>query len=338
MKFQNINTSKKIFIVAEIGNNHEGSFELAKKMILEASKAGVDGVKFQTFLPEYYISNDDINRIELLKKFQLSYDQFEKLSIIAKEKGLIFFSTPFDIESAKFLNKIQPIFKISSGDNNFYPLIELVANYNKPIILSTGACNLKDIKITYSKISKIWKKKNKSLNQLAFLHCISSYPAPLDQTNLFSIAYLKKIFPKIVIGYSDHTLGIEAAVLSAGVGARIIEKHFTLDKNLSDFRDHQLSADPKEMSLLVKKVREAEKMLGSEEFKIQKSEKEMSYAGRRSIAVNRNLLKGSIISISDLIWLRPNKGFPPGSEREVIGKILNKNISKGTILKKTHFK
>ena len=338
MKFGKIDTDKKIFIVAEIGNNHEGNFRVAKKMINEASAAGVDAVKFQTFIPEHFVSYEDQSRLKRLKDFQLSYKQFRELSKIAKKKkGLIFFSTPLDIKSAKFLNTIQPVFKISSGDNNFYPLINTIAKFGKPMIISTGAADIDDIKKVYEKISKIWSLKKKYQN-LGFLHCVSSYPVPNEQTNLATITYLKKMFPKIVVGYSDHTLGIDAAVLSVIAGARIIEKHFTLDKNFSDFRDHKLSANPEELRLMVKKIRNADKLLGREEKKQQKCEIEMKNVGRRSIAAAYNLLKGNKLSESDLIWVRPGKGFSPGEEKKVLGKTILRNLKIGQIIKKSDIK
>ena len=335
MKIGNIDTSKKVFIVAEIGNNHEGSFELAKKMINEAATTGVDAVKFQTFIPEKFVSFKDELRLNKLRSFQLSYKQFEKLSKIAKKKGLIFFSTPLDIESAKFLNTIQPIFKISSGDNDFYPLIDVVARFEKPIIVSTGIAEIDTIKKVYNRISNIWSLKKKRNLTLTLLHCVSSYPVPNEQANLASIIYLKKMFPDITIGYSDHTLGIDAAVLSVIAGARVVEKHFTLDKNYSDFRDHQLSADPQEMRSMVNKIREAEKMLGKEEKKYQSCEKEMKNGGRRSIAAGRNLTKGDKLLISDLIWVRPGNGFSPGEEKKILGKKIYRNLKIGQIIKKS---
>ena len=337
MKFGKIDTNKKVFIVAEIGNNHEGNFRIAKKMINEASTAGVDAVKFQTFIPEHFVSNEDQSRLKRLKDFQLSYNQFRELSKIAKKKGLIFFSTPLDIKSAKFLNTIQPVFKISSGDNNFYSLINTIARFGKPMIISTGAADINDIKKVYNKISKIWSLK-KNYRNLGFLHCVSSYPVPNEQTNLASIIYLKKMFPKIVVGYSDHTLGIDAAVLSVMAGARIIEKHFTLDKNFSNFRDHKLSANPEELRLMVKKIRKADKMLGKKEKKQQNCEIEMKKVGRRSIAAAHNLSKGNKLSNSDLIWVRPGTGFSPGEEKKVLGKTIRRNLKIGQIIKKSDIK
>ena len=338
MKIGKIDTNKQVFIVAEIGNNHEGSFKIAKKMISEAALAGVDAVKFQTFIPEHFVSCEDQTRLNRLRSFQLSYNQFLELSKIAKKKGLIFFSTPLDIQSAKFLNTIQPIFKISSGDNNFYPLIDTVAKFGKPVIVSTGAADTLTIKNVYNKISKIWSSKKKNIQNLVFLHCVSSYPVPIDQANLASIIYLKKLFPDVVVGYSDHTIGIDAAVLSVIAGARVIEKHFTLDKNFSDFRDHKLSADPEEMHLMVKKIRKVDKIFGKEEKKQQPCEKEMKNVGRRSISVAHNFSKGKKLSKSDLIWVRPGKGFPPGEEKKILGKKTSRDLKIGEIIKKGDIK
>ena len=338
MKIGKIDTDKKVFIVAEIGNNHEGSFEVAKNMINEAAAAGVDAVKFQTFIPEQFVSLKDQSRLNRLRSFQLSHKQFRDLSKVAKNKGLIFFSTPLDIKSAKFLNTIQSIFKISSGDNDFYPLIDTVASFGKPIIVSTGVANIDTIQKVYDKISKIWSSKKKSYQNLALLHCVSSYPVPNEQANLASIIFLKKSFPNVVVGYSDHTMGINAAVLSVVAGARIVEKHFTLDKNFSDFRDHQLSADPEEMCLMVKKIREVEKIFGKEEKKIQPCEKGMNIVARRSIAVACDLTIGTKLSSSDLTWVRPGKGFSPGEEKKIIGKKISRDLKMGEILRKGDFK
>ena len=164
------------------------------------------------------------------------------------------------------------------------------------------------------------------------MHCVSSYPVPDNEANLASIIHLKKLFSDVVIGYSDHTLGIEAAVLSVIAGARIIEKHFTLDKNYSDFRDHHLSADPNEMRLLVERVRKAETMLGIEEKKPQNCEKEMNVIGRRSIAAARELPEGTKLKLSDFIWVRPGIGYPPGEEDSLVGKKINRNLKVGQII------
>jgi len=335
MKIGKFNTSKKIFIIAEIGNNHEGNFELAKKLIKQAALAGADAVKFQTFIPEH-ISSGDKNRLKKLNNFKLSYEQFEKLAKYSKSKKIIFFSTPFDIESAKFLNNIQPVFKIASGDNNFYPLINKVASFGKPMIISTGGADLNLIKKVYKKIKKSWSAKKLS-SKLAFLHCVSAYPVPFEEANLASIRYLKNIFPNIEIGYSDHTLGINAALYSVFVGARIIEKHFTLDKNFSKFRDHKLSADPKDLKLLVHQVRKAESMYGIEKKMIQKCERGINIYGRRSVAAAHNLKAGIKLSLSDFIWVRPGKGYAPGTEKKLVGRKTTRDLQFAQVINKKDF-
>ena len=176
------------FIIAEIGNNHEGSFKLAKKLIIEAAKTGVDAVKFQTFQTENYVNSKDKKRFNRLKKFELTQKQFLELAIFARKKKLIFISTPFDIQSATNLNKIVDCFKISSGDNNYYELIDKVLSFKKPTIISTGLLN----KLEISALMKHIKKKKFPLRKVFFLHCVSDYPVKDNEANLLSIKYLKK--------------------------------------------------------------------------------------------------------------------------------------------------
>ena len=257
MKIGDFDLDKKVLIVAEIGNNHEGDFNVAKELVVEAALAKVDAVKFQTFVPNHFISASEPERLERLNKFRLTNEQFTYLSELARGLGLIFFSTPFDLASASFLDSIQSVFKISSGDNNFIPLVRTVASFNKPTIISTGMADISLVRKTVD----FWGKYSDN-SKLALLHCVSSYPVPIGQENLGAILELGKTFPNITIGYSDHTLGIEAGKLSVAAGARIVEKHFTLNKTHSNFRDHQLSADPNEMSNLVKAIREVEIQIG----------------------------------------------------------------------------
>ena len=323
------NLDKEIFIIAEIGNNHEGDFQTALDLVDAASSTGVNAVKFQTFIPELYYASSEKNRIKTLKNFQLSIDEFKKIKNFAKQKGLIFFSTPFDLESAKSLNTLQDIFKISSGDNTFWHLIKEVASYNKPTIISTGTSGFEELERIYN-----YFEENKQLNNLIFLHCVSSYPVPNDEANLLMIKKLIKKFKNIRIGYSDHTLGIEAATCAATLGARIIEKHFTLDKNYSNFRDHQLSAEPNEMKTLVKRIRDVEDFLSPNKPDIQPCEETNLSLIKRSMAASKDIDKGRKITLEDIIYLRPGSGFSEIMESKVIGKHTSKTILKGELFSK----
>lgn len=327
MHINKINTDEKVFIIAEIGNNHEGDFGLAQEMIQRAAETGVDAVKFQTYIPENYVYCGDSERIERLREFQLAESQFEELSNYALECGLVFFSTPFDISSAQFLNRLQPIFKIASSDNNFFPLIELVKEFDKPTLVSTGLADLQLLDIIYHS----WKTK-KAESKLAFLHCVASYPVPDDEANIGAIPVLKSRYPDVTIGYSDHTLGTDAAIYSVAAGARIVEKHFSIDKNYSDFRDHQLSAEPHEMKIMVDKIRQLEIFLGSGEKKPQPCEANSLISMRRSIAAARDVPEGTILQFDDLTWVRPGIGLPPGRESDVVGKRLKCSLRRGELI------
>jgi N,N'-diacetyllegionaminate synthase len=315
----NLNKLKKTFIIAEIGNNHEGSFNVACKLIKEAKKAGVDAVKFQTFKTEDFINPNDKKRFRKLKKFELSYEDFEKLSVIAKNKKLKFISTPLDINSAIFLNNIVDCFKIASGDNNYYDLIKTVLNFDKPTFISTGLLDFIEVK----SLVKFIKKIGFNFSKLSLFHCVSDYPVSYEEANLLSIKFLKDKFP-LTIGYSDHTIGKDASIIAASLGAKIIEKHFTLSNNFSKFRDHQISLNPQDMKQLVSSIRKTELMLGFEEKRIQNSEFKNLDSIRRSIYSANNLNKNSIIKKNMTKILRPANIYKPND----LNKILNKKIKK----------
>ena len=200
----------KTFIIAEIGNNHEGSYSLAEEMIGLAAEAGVDAVKFQTFKTELYINSKNKERFEKIKSFELSFNEFEKLSFYAKKIGLSFISTPFDIESASFLSDFVDALKISSGDNNFFPLIKAVSKIGKPLIVSTGLADIDLIKKTKKLVERTWSENNIK-QDLALLHCVTAYPVDASHANLNAIKTMQNIFD-CTIGYSDHTLGKSASV------------------------------------------------------------------------------------------------------------------------------
>ena len=327
MKFANFNTDERVFIVAEVGNNHEGDFTLAQEMIGRAAEAGADAVKFQTFIADHYVTKDDSERFKRLQDFQFDYAQFQALSQHADDCGILFFSTPFDIGSAHFLNSLQPIFKVSSGDNNFFPLIDTIAEFNKPTLISTGLVDLSFLDSLHAR----WVGKA-NRGALAFLHCVSSYPVVPDEANLKAITTLQARYPDVTVGYSDHTIGIDAALCAVALGAQIVEKHFTIDHDYSDFRDHQLSADPAEMRTMVDRIRVAESLLGHGEKVPQQSEVELRTAVRRSIGVRRTIAAGEILTVDDLTWLRPGTGIPAGRESDVVGKALNRTLQSGEII------
>ena len=284
MIINKFDTKDKVFIIAEIGNNHEGDFDLAKKLIYLASESGANAVKFQTIVPEKLIFKEENARLAQLRNYQFSQEQFKDLSVIAQEEGLIFLSTPFDLESANFLNDLVSAFKISSGDNTFFPLIEQIVSTGKPIIMSTGMLRIKELEKSVEFIKGKWE--NLGIKQsLGLLHCVSSYPTSTKDANLSKILSIKKYAD--VVGYSDHTMGIEAAILSVGMGARIVEKHFTIDNNFSTFHDHKLSADPRTFKLMVEKIREAELLMGKYTDELSNSELNGRTMYRRSVIFNK---------------------------------------------------
>ena len=320
-------TPGKVLVVAEIGNNHEGDFGLARELVRAAAECGVDAVKFQTFKTRYFVSQRDQARYERLCSFELSFERFEELQSLARSLGLLFVSTPMDLESAKFLENLVDFYKIASADNTFWPLIEALANSGKPIVLSTGLAGFDEVERSQSFIEERWRAVDSSA-RLAVLHCVSCYPVPIDQASLASIPFLREKLGGIV-GYSDHTLGTDACFTAVALGARIIEKHFTIDKRHSDFRDHQLSADPREMKLLVDGVDRVVRMLGSSGKETQPCEAESKTLIRRSIVAAEDLPKGHRLTPDDLIWLRPGGGCPPGTEDQLLGRALNRPISFG---------
>ena len=336
MKMKNFANINKPILIAEIGNNHEGSYKIAKKLVYKAYRAGVDGVKFQTFKTDLFQSQFDNKRFKRLKSFELSEKSFIKLGKYAKSLGLLFISTPLDIKSSDFLEDIVDFYKIASGDNNFFPLIKNVILKKKPVIISTGFLNLTSINELKKKIIKIIGKKNFFKN-IAFLHCVSSYPTLSSKANLRSILRIKKI-TGTTIGYSDHTIGIDAVLVALSLGAKIIEKHFTLNKKFSNFRDHKLSADPKEMKELSVWTDRIHLLLGDGEKKITSFEKKNLKFSRRSIYAAKDLKIGKKIKFNDLIFLRPAKGEQMSEYGNIIGKIVKKNISKNNLILKKYIK
>jgi len=319
-----------VFIIAEVGNNHEGDFTLAQDLIGLAADTGVDAVKFQTIVPERFVSRRDEPRFSTLKKFEFSYGQFETLAKQAHDAGIKFMSTPFDLESAAFLGTICDAIKIASSDNNFYALIEATAETGLPMVVSTGLANEAQIRTAVRTIDDTWDGKLLPA-EVGLLHCVSNYPTTAENANIGCIRTIANTFPRRTPGYSDHTIGIDAAKLAIGAGARIIEKHFTIANDHSDFRDHQLSADPQTMKQLVEEVRAAEIMMGTGNLELAACEKEIAPQIRRSVAAARRLEGGHKVTLADIMWIRPGTGMAPGRENDIIGHKLKAPMDEGDL-------
>jgi sialic acid synthase SpsE len=325
MKIGSFNTEDKVLVVAEIGNNHEGDARRAAEIVRTAADCGVDAVKFQTVRAAQLVSRRETARFERLKSFELTDAQFAELSALARELGLLFLSTPLCLEVVNMLVPLVDAYKIASGDNDFFPLLEAVARARKPVIISTGASTLAQAQAAVACVRREWSA-NSHAGELAVLHCVSSYPTPPEQANLRAIPFLGERLG-CTVGFSDHTLGIETCVLAVAAGARILEKHFTLDKQFSEFRDHALSADPHEMRELVRRVRTTEELHGCREKRVQPCEESAAAAIRRSIVAARALAKDATISAADIKWIRPGDGLRPGQEHLLVGKKLRRDVA-----------
>ncbi len=326
MRIGNFDTQTKVLIVAEIGNNHEGNYALAEELIGRAAEAGADAVKFQTIIPELLVEPSQVERIAQLGRICLPLTAFPQLKKRADQAGLLFLSTPFDPQGVALLDPLVPAFKVASADNNFFPLLDAVAATGKPVLLSTGLADLAVIDAARGYLRRRWAAHHRT-GELALLHCVSSYPTPPQEANLAAIRQLAALGE--TVGYSDHTLGIEAAVLSVALGARIVEKHFTIDKAYSSFRDHQLSADPGEMAQMVGRIRETETLLGSGQKGAMACEAGVAAQARRSAVAAGDLSPGTILNRQHVLWLRPGGGIPPSRADELEGRCLVRPLRRG---------
>jgi sialic acid synthase SpsE len=269
MNVGRLTTDDRVLVVAEIGNNHEGDFGAACELVDRAAESGVDAVKVQTFQVKYFVSAADQARYQRLSRFALSYDQFAELSARARSRGLLFIATPLDLDSAAFLDRIVDAFKIASGDNNFVALIRRVADTGKPVILSSGFSDMAVIRRGVGIVREQREARGLAEN-LAVLHCVSSYPVPDDEANLRAIPLLARELG-CTVGYSDHTLGIAASLAAVALGARIIEKHFTLNRTMKG-TDHAFSLEPAGLRKLVRDLDRARLALGDGEKRVYPSE------------------------------------------------------------------
>lgn len=332
--YKSIGEKEPCFIIAEAGVNHNGDIELAKKLIDVAKEAGVDAVKFQTFHAEEIVSlkskkadyqyrSKEKTQYEMLKKLELSFSEFRELKKYCDSKCIEFMSTPYDIKSVEFLNNIEVNrFKISSADLINEPLIEAISKTKKQIILSTGMANLGEIEKTIS-ISLINNLGNKDI---ILLHCTTSYPTSYDQVNMNVLHTLKEAFG-LPVGYSDHTLGIEIPIMAVSMGAKVIEKHFTLDRTMEG-PDHFASLEPNELKEMVKSIRNIEKAFGNGRKVITDDEKKNMLYMRRSLHASIDIKKGELIKNNNIKITRPFDGIEPWFVDIISGKKVKNNVKK----------
>jgi sialic acid synthase SpsE len=321
MRVGALDTDERVLIVAEIGNNHEGDAEVARGLVRQAAAAGAHAVKLQTFRAHGIVRARDEARFAQLSGYELKPEVVRELAELAHSQGLLFMSTPLDLESVELLEPLVDAFKIASGDNDFFPLLDRVGRTGKPVIVSTGLVNLGGARTAKAAVAAHGA-------EVAVLHAVTAYPAPTEAVNLAAIPTLAQEL-QCTVGYSDHTLGNAACLAAVAVGARILEKHFTIDHDHSDFRDHKLSADPSELRDLVKRVTHVEELLGNPEKLVQAPEADLELAVRRSIAAARDLPRGHVVTLEDLAWLRPRDGLAPGQEDLLLGRALLRDVPMG---------
>ncbi len=317
-------------IIAEAGVNHNGDYELARKLVSVAADAGADFVKFQTFKADKIViesakkavyqerntNNGDDSQYAMLKQLEMPEEWYPKLIKFAQEQGIQFLSTGFDIESIDFLEKLgSPLFKIPSGEITNKPFLQHIGGKGKPVILSTGMANMEEIKAAL----EILKNNNLLEENITVLHCNTEYPTPMEDVNLNAMLQMKEELG-LKVGYSDHTNGIEVPIAAVALGATVIEKHFTLDRDLPG-PDHRASLEPDELKAMVHAIRNIEKAIsGSGMKRPSPSEKKNIFVARKSIVASRTILQGELFTSDNLTVKRPGNGISPMLWDEVIGK------------------
>lgn len=322
-----------VLIIAEAGVNHNGDVHIAKKLIDAACEAGADIVKFQTFQSEKLVTknakkakyqsknlqSEDDSQLAMLKKLELSYENHIELFEYCKKKEIEFLSTPFDFSSIDMLEKLSiGLWKIPSGEITNYPHLLRLAKTGKPIILSTGMCRIEEIRQAVELI------KENGNNEITLLHCNTQYPTPFCDVNLKAMKTLEMEF-NLPVGYSDHTAGIEVSIAAVALGAKVIEKHFTLDKNMEG-PDHKASLDPKELKAMVQSIRNIEQSLGNGEKAPSLSEQANIAIVRKSIVAKRAIKKGEVLTEENLTTKRPGNGISPMKWNEVLGQAAKKDF------------
>lgn len=339
-----INNYSKPYIIAELGSNHNGDMELAKKMIIEAKEAGADCVKFQSwskdsifarkkYADNYFIADDyrdrnDFTLEEIVEEYSISETELLDMKIFADEVGIDCSSTPFNKKEADFVVEQlkSPFIKVASMDLNNLPFLDYLARKNLPIIISTGLSELYEIDKAVKTIELAGNK------EIVILHCVSTYPPVDSDVNLNNIKTLMEAYPDYCVGFSDHTIGIEIPLASVAMGACVIEKHFTLDKEMEGW-DHKVSATKNELSAIVNGAKRINEALGS--FRITATESDDKKAEfRRSIVITRTMKKGEILQLDDLDYKRPGTGLKPEMTEFIVGMSINKDLPFDHILTK----
>jgi len=315
-----------IYIIAEAGVNHNGCIELAKQMVITAKEVGADCIKFQTFVPENLVSkraekaeyqkeqtDSNESQLEMIRRLALTHEEFTELCDYCKLIGIDFLSTAFDLKSIDFLRSLgMEKWKIPSGEITNLPYLIKIANFGMPVILSTGMSSMQEVKDTV----KILRENG--AGEITVLHCTTEYPAPYNDVNLRAMLSMKDELG-VLVGYSDHTEGIEVSIAAAALGATVIEKHFTLDKNMEG-PDHKASLEPLELQALVTAVRNVGEAMGSSEKIISSSERKNIDIARKSIVAKQFINKGEILSEENISTKRPGNGVSPMQWFEVLGK------------------
>ncbi len=321
------------FIIAEAGVNHNGKIDLAKKLVDAAVKAGADAVKFQTFKAEGIVTKNvdiapyakknlgkNLKQYDMIKKLELTYDEFKKLKKYCDKKNIIFLSTPHSLDAIDFLEDLISAYKFGSGDLTNIPALEYAARKNKPMILGTGMATLAEIRTSVHAIRKTGNKK------IILLHCTTNYPCPLEEVNLRAMLTMQNTL-NCLVGYSDHTLGINVPIMASTLGAVVIEKHLTLNKNLSG-PDHKASLEPDEFKTMVTAIHNVETILGSYAKKPTVSEKNIMELVRKSIVAKKDIKKGVIVHGDLIDFKRPGNGLSPSCVKHIIGKKTKQSIKK----------
>lgn len=322
-----------ILIIAEAGINHNGSLERAKEMALAAKKAGADIVKYQTAVPEQVVSRfaekadyqkqqtgSEESQLEMIKKIHFGFEEHRQLKEYCDEIGIRYLSTPFDLDSIDFLATLDmSVWKIPSGEITNLPYLEKVAALKKPLILSTGMSMLSEIEDALAVLEE------NGCEDVTLLHCNTEYPTPMEDVNLLAMRELEEQFA-LPVGFSDHTLGIEADIAAAALGACVIEKHFTLDKTLEG-PDHQASLEPDELEAMVRAIRNIEKALGTGEKHVTPSEAKNRPIARKSIVAKRAIKKGEVFTAENLTTKRPGDGISPMRWYDVLGKEASRDFA-----------